>query len=174
MQEASQKLRSQPADLGSAVDRLLSGQRTLEEQLRTLRSEQLRNEADELSAKAGARAGHAGRVVVGRRDGLEAGELRDLALAVRDHPGIDAVGILGATGPDRVGVVVAVRKGTGIDARSAAQAAATAVGGGGGGTPELAIAGGKNLAGIEEAMAKLEEALGRDPSEPGSSGQGSD
>jgi len=174
VQEASQKLRSQPADLGSAVDRLLSGQRTLEEQLRTLRSEQLRNEADELSAKAGARAGHAGRVVVGRRDGLEAGELRDLALAVRDHPGIDAVGILGATGPDRVGVVVAVRKGTGIDARSAAQAAAAAVGGGGGGTPELATAGGKNLAGIEEAMAKLEEALGRDPSEPGSSGQGSD
>jgi alanyl-tRNA synthetase len=99
--------------------------------------------------------------VVGRRDGLETAELRDLAIAVRDHPGVEAVGLAGVTGPERVALVVAARKGSGIDARAAAVLAAAAVGGSGGGTPELATAGGRNVAGIEEALVKLGEALSR-------------
>jgi alanyl-tRNA synthetase len=109
--------------------------------------------------------------VVGRRDGLEAGELRDLAIAVRDHPGVEAVGLAGVTGPERVALVVAARKGSGIDARAVAALAATAVGGGGGGTPELATAGGRNVAGIEEALIQLGEALGRGPGEPEPDGE---
>ena len=104
VEQAAQRLRSQPSDLASAVDRVLASNRNLEEQLRTLRSEQLRNEADELAALA------ALGVVVRRRDGLEAGELRDLAIAVRDHAGVDAVGLVGLSGPERVAVVVAARK----------------------------------------------------------------
>ena len=153
---ASERLRTQPSDLPSAVDRLLTSQRTLEEQLRTLRGEQLRNEADALAASA-----DGGRVVA-RRDGLESVELRDLAIAVRDHPGIEAVGLAGVTGPERVALVVAVRKDSGVDARQAAAAAASAVGGGGGGAPELATAGGRNVAGIDEALRLLSEALGSD------------
>jgi alanyl-tRNA synthetase len=167
VEQTSERLRSQPSDLVSAVDRLLASQRSLEEQLRTLRSSQLRHEADELAASGGAR-------VVARRDGLEAGELRDLAIAVRDHPGVEAVGLVGATGPDRVAVVVAARKDSGIDARPVAVAAASAVGGGGGGTPELATAGGRNLAAIEEAVRKLREALDKGPGEPEAGGQASD
>jgi len=154
-------LRSQPSELASAVDRLLASNHNLEEQLRTLRSEQLRNEAGELAA------GAERKVVVKRRDGLEAGELRDLAIAVRDHPGVDAVGLVGLSGPERVAVVVAARKESGIDARTAAVAAATAVGGGGGGSPELATAGGRNVAGIEQAVQNLRASLGRDSSEAG-------
>jgi alanyl-tRNA synthetase len=167
VEQTSERLRSQPSDLVSAVDRLLASQRSLEEQLRTLRSSQLRHEADELAASGGAR-------VVARRDGLEAGELRDLAIAVRDHPGVEAVGLVGATGPDRVAVVVAARKDSGIDARPVAVAAASAVGGGGGGTPELATAGGRNLAAIEEAVRKLRDALDKGPGEPEAGGQASD
>jgi len=153
VEEAAERLRTQPSDVPSAVDRLLTNQRLLEEELRAWRSEQLRKEADTLAG--GARSGR----VVGRRDGLEAGELRDLAIAVRDHPGIEAVGLAGVTGPDRVAVVVASRKGSGIDARTAATSAAGAVGGGGGGTAELATAGGRNVAGIEEAVVLLSAAL---------------
>ena len=166
VEETSERLRSQPSDLSAAVDRLLANQRSLEEQLRTLRSGQLRHEADELALSGGP-------LVVARRDGLEAGELRDLAIAVRDHPGIFAVGLVGATGPDRVAVVVAARKDSGIDARPVAVAAAAAVGGGGGGTPELATAGGRNLAGIEEAVRKLREAMDKGPGEPEAGGQAS-
>ena len=174
VEEAAQRLRTQPMDLPSALDRLLASQRALEEQLRTLRSEQLRNEADVLAAEAGgagATGGSATGRVVGRRDGLEAGELRDLAIAVRDHPGVEAVGLAGVTGPERVALVVAARKGSGIDARAVAALAATAVGGGGGGTPELATAGGRNVAGSEEALIQLGEALGRGPGEPEPDGE---
>lgn len=162
VEQAAQRLRTQPSDLASAVDRLLASQRTLEEQLRTLRSDQLRRDADALAAGGvGATGGPMVGRVVGRRDGLEAAELRDLAIAVRDHPGVEAVGLAGVTGPERVALVVAARKGSGIDARAAAILAAAAVGGGGGGTPELATAGGRNVAGIEEALVKLGEALSR-------------
>jgi alanyl-tRNA synthetase len=165
--EAAQRLRTQPSDLSSAVDRLLAGQRTLEEQLRTLRADQLRREADSLAAGAvDATGGHLVGRVVARRDGLEAGELRDLAIAVRDHPGVEAVGLAGVTGPERVAVVVAAEKDSGIDARAAAVSAAASVGGGGGGTSELATAGGRNVAGIEEALVKLSEALSRNAVEP--------
>ena len=167
VESAAERLRSQPSDLALAVDRLLASQRVLEEQLRTLRSGQLRREADELASGADG-------CVVARRDGLEAGELRDLAIAVRDHPGVDVVGLVGATGADRVAVVVAARKESGIDARPPAVAAASAVGGGGGGTPELATAGGRNVAGIEEALRKMREALDRSPGEPEAGGQASD
>jgi alanyl-tRNA synthetase len=163
LEEAAERLRTQPAELPLALERVLASQRSLEEQLRALRSEQLRHEADTLAAEALERTGGSGRFVVARRDGLEGGELRDLAIAVRDHPGIEAVGLVGITGPDRVGLVVAARKGSGVDARQVAGAAAAAVGGGGGGTPELATAGGRNVAGIGEAMHKLSEALGKEP-----------
>ncbi|MGO9963796.1 MAG: alanine--tRNA ligase [Acidimicrobiales bacterium] len=164
VEEASQRLRTQPAELTTAVDRLLASQRTLEEQLRTLRADELRKDADALAAAAVAAAPGpmAGRVV-GRRDGLEANELRDLAIAVRDHAGVEAVGLAGVTGPERVALVVATRKGSGIDARAAAVQAAGAVGGGGGGTPELATAGGRDVAGVEEALVRLAEALSRAP-----------
>ena len=52
VEEASQRLRTQPSELTSALDRLLVSQRVLEEELRNLRSDQLRNEADELAAGA--------------------------------------------------------------------------------------------------------------------------
>ncbi len=167
VESAAERLRSQPFDLDLAVERLLASQRLAEEQLRTLRAGQLRREADELASGADGR-------VVARRDGLEAGELRELAIAVRDHPGVEVVGLVGATGADRVAVVVAAKKDSGIDARPPAVAAASAVGGGGGGTPELATAGGRNVAGIEEALRKMREALDRGPGEPEAGGQASD
>ena len=162
VEEASQRLRTQPAELASAVDRLLASQRTLEEQLRTLRSDELRKDADALAGLPWVRreACMAGRVV-GRRDGLDANELRDLAIAVRDHAGVEAVGLVGVTGPERVALRRRDEERFRDRRHAAAVQAAGAVGGGGGGTPELATAGGRNVAGVEEALVKLGEALSR-------------
>ena len=163
VEQAAQRLRTQPADLTSALDRLLASQRALEEQLRTLRSDELRKDADEMAAQAvGDPDGRMAGRVVGRRDGLDANELRDLAIAVRDHPGVEAVGLVGVTGPERVALVVAAKKGSRVDARGVAVMAARAVGGGGGGTPELATAGGRDVAGVGEALSKLGGALSRE------------
>jgi alanyl-tRNA synthetase len=162
--EAAELLRAQPADVPVAVGRLLQRQRSLEEELRDVRVDQLRHDAAELAASATASNGSGGPagVVVARRDGLDPNTMRELALAVRDRPGVRGVGLVGVPSPDRVAVVVAVTKDSGLDARTAASDAAKAVGGGGGGSPELATAGGKDPSGIDEALERLRRALGAD------------
>jgi alanyl-tRNA synthetase len=87
--------------------------------------------------------------------------MRELALGVRDRPGVSRVGLAGVVGDDgRVALVVAVTKDSGTDARTVASAAAKAVGGGGGGSPELATAGGRTASGIGEALDQMRELLG--------------
>jgi len=151
---AAASLRTTPAELPEAAERIVERQRELEDELKRLRGAQLRTEAAELGRRA-----PDGRVVA-RRDGLDPNELRELALAVRDQPGIGAVGLVGSPEGERVALVVAAVKGSGIDARAAASAAARAVGGGGGGSPELATAGGRDVAAIDDALAALRTALG--------------
>ena len=51
-----------------------------------------------------------------------------------------------------VGLVAAVQASEGIEAADLLKAAAKAVGGGGGGKGEIATAGGKDPAGLDEAM----------------------
>ncbi|MGH9299797.1 MAG: DHHA1 domain-containing protein, partial [Acidimicrobiales bacterium] len=77
-----------------------------------------------------------------------------------DRPGVRAVGLAGSPGDGRVVLVVAVGKGSDLDARPVASAAARAVGGGGGGSAELATAGGRDVSGIEAALETLVEMLG--------------
>jgi alanyl-tRNA synthetase len=158
---AAASLRTVPAEVPAAAQRLITRERELEEELRRVRLAQLATEAAELAARAGA-----GRVVV-RRDGLDQASLRELALKVRDHDGVEAVALVGSPDGQRVALVVAARPGSGVDARSVAAAAGSAIGGGGGGSPELATAGGRSAAGIEDAVAALRQALTPPPGRAG-------
>ena len=155
LEHAAEVLQSAPLGVATAAERVVSRQRSLEHELATVRSAALGAEATALAERAGD-----GGVIVARRDGLPPDALRDLALGVRDRPNVRAVALAGITGDGRVSLVVARGKESGIDARTAAAAAARAVGGGGGGTAELAIAGGKNPAGMDEALALLRQFLG--------------
>jgi len=155
LSEAADLLQATPTEVPAAAERVLARQRALEEELRALRTVQLGIDAESLAEEA---AGNGG-VVVARRDGLDPNALRDLALSVRDRPGVRAVGLAGLAGHDRVALVVASQKGSGVDARAVASEAAKAVGGGGGGSPELATAGGKLSAGIPEALDRLRALL---------------
>ncbi len=87
-----------------------------------------------------------------RIDGTTRDELKDMALAVRDQPGVRAV-VLGGT-PDSGGValVSAVAKGSGLDASSLIADAARTVGGGGGRGADVAIAGGRDPSRLDEAL----------------------
>jgi alanyl-tRNA synthetase len=155
--DAAEVLQSTPLDVAAAAERAQGRQRELEHELATMRVARLGVDAQSLAEEAVAGSG----VVVARRDGLDPNAMRDLALGVRDRPGVKAVGLAGVTGDDgRVVLVVATVKGSGIDARTVASAAARAVGGGGGGSPELATAGGKAVAGIGEALDAMRELLG--------------
>ena len=80
-------------------------------------------------------------------------EVRELALAVRQQPGIRAVVIGGEPEGGGVALVAAVTKDSGLDAKSLIADAARTVGGGGGGkNPELAVAGGRDAARLDEAL----------------------
>jgi alanyl-tRNA synthetase len=149
---AAISLRTVPFDVADAVERLVEKGRGLEDELRKSRSSQLRDDSRALAEQA-----ESG-VVVARRDGIDPGRLRELALAVR---GLDVatVALVGAPDPSRVAIVVAASKDFGVDAREVAGKAARLVGGGGGGSPELATAGGRDVAAIDSALEELRRLL---------------
>jgi alanyl-tRNA synthetase len=92
-------------------------------------------------------------VVVTRVDQLDPGELRELALAVRNQPDVHTVVLAGETPTGGVALIAAVPKDAKSPASLLLKDAAKAVGGGGGGKGDVAQAGGKNPAGIPEALA---------------------
>jgi alanyl-tRNA synthetase len=91
-------------------------------------------------------------VLVTQVDGLNPGDLRELAIAVRQHPGMRLVVLIGETTSGGVGLVAAVATGSGWTASELLKDAAKAVGGGGGGKGDIATAGGKDVTGIPAAL----------------------
>jgi alanyl-tRNA synthetase len=91
-------------------------------------------------------------VVVTRVDGIGPGELRDLAIAVRQQDGVHTVVLGGVTDAGGVSLVAAVTPESGKVAGDLIKDAARAVGGGGGGKGDIATAGGKNPEGLDEAL----------------------
>jgi alanyl-tRNA synthetase len=147
-------LHTPPDELDEAVERLVERERALADDLRRLEGQFRSTEAKKLAETA------EGGTVVARRDGIDPAELRELALAARREEGVVAVGLIGASDDDRVAIVVATTKASGIDARTVAAAAAAVVGGGGGGSPELATAGGRDVSAVDAALGTLHSLLG--------------
>jgi alanyl-tRNA synthetase len=156
---AASLLKASPEELVAAIERRLSELKDLQEELRSARQANLKGEAVTLAA--GAVSG----VVVARRDGLGPEELRELAVAVRAQPGVKAVLLGGSPEADKVSLVAAVDKGHPVSAPDIVSVAARAVGGGGGGrNPELAMAGGRDVAALDRALEQAGEQLGAVPS----------
>ncbi len=133
-------------DLLAGVQRKLDEVKSLHDEIKSLRGQLAMGRAAELSAIA-----HEG-VVVTRVDGLAPADLRDLAIAVRQQPGIRLVVLVGETTSGGVGLVAAVQPGSDRPASDLIKDAAKAVGGGGGGKGDIATAGGKDVGGIPAAL----------------------
>jgi alanyl-tRNA synthetase len=147
---AASLLKVAPEELGAAIQRRLAELRDKEEALRAARQAQLASEAATLAA--------AGEVVVARRDGLAPDSLRELAAAVLAREGVRAVVLGGSAGDGKVSLVAAVEKGFPVPAPELVAGAARLVGGGGGGrNPELAMAGGRDVSRLDEALAAVRE-----------------
>ena len=97
-------------------------------------------------------------IVVARVDELSPGDLRELALAVRQQVGIRAVVLGGLTPEGGVSLVAAVTPTSGLSAAALIKDAAKAVGGGGGGKGDIATAGGKLPEHLPEALRLAEVA----------------
>jgi alanyl-tRNA synthetase len=140
------------ADVVGGVQRKLEEIKSLQAELKQMRAQQARGRAAEIASAAG------DGVIVHRVDGLEPGDLRDLAIAVRQQPGIRRVVLLGATPAGGASLVAAVQPSEGMEAADLIKAAAKAVSGGGGGKGDIATAGGKDPSGLDEALRIATEA----------------
>ncbi|MET0490049.1 MAG: alanine--tRNA ligase-related protein, partial [Acidimicrobiales bacterium] len=147
--------------LGVAPDELVTGIDKRLEELKALRDEVKALKRQTATGQAGALAASAvDGVVVARVDGLDRDGLRDLALAVRDTDGVRAVVIIGEPDGGGVGLVAAVTPDSGLNAGELIAGAAKTVGGGGGKAPDLAVAGGRDPAKIDDALDQARDAAG--------------
>ncbi len=135
-----------------AVERRLAELKSAQDEIKRLKAKLASGRADELAAAAVAG------VVVQRVDSLQPGELRDLALAVRQVEGVRIVVLGGISPTGGVSLVAAVRPDSGLVAGDLIKDAAKAVGGGGGGKGDVATAGGKQPEGIDRALELAAEA----------------
>ena len=152
LDEASALVGATPTTLVDGVARLVAERDEARDEVRHLRAEAARTRATDIAARA------TRGVVVERVDGLAGGELRELALAVRETPGTRVVVLVGATPAGGVALAAAVAAGTRGGAGPLIAGAARAVGGGGGGKGDVATAGGKDPARIDDALALAREA----------------
>ncbi len=133
-------------DVVAGVQRKLEEIKALQSEVKALRTQLAMGRAAELAAIA-----HDG-VVVTQVDQLDPGELRELAIAVRQQPSVHTVVLVGETPSGGVALVAAVPKESEQPASNLLKGAAKAVGGGGGGKGDIATAGGKDPSGIQEAL----------------------
>ena len=154
LERAAKLLQSSPSELVERVEELREEQRRQRDQLKALQSQARSQEAAALVASA-----LNGRVVA-RLDGKSNAELRDLAVAVRDDPGIEAVALLGSPDGSGVAMVVAVKESSSLVASEVIGPAARAVGGGGGRGGDLVMAGGRDVSRLGEAVGIVERLLG--------------
>jgi alanyl-tRNA synthetase len=151
LQERTGVLANIGALVGSSLDEVESGVmrrlddlKSAQDDIKKLRSSLAAGRAADIAGTAV--DGH----VVERIDGLDPGDLRDLAIAVRQRPGVLSVVLGGVTPSGGVALVAAVSDGR--QAGPLIGPAAKLVGGGGGGKGDIATAGGKVPEKLDEAL----------------------
>ncbi len=88
-----------------------------------------------------------------RVDGLARNDLKDLAMAVRDQPGVNVVVLAGAPEGGGAALAAAVTPEAGVEAGAMVAPAAKEIQGGGGNGTDFAMAGGKYVEGLDSALA---------------------
>ena len=152
--ELGETLGVPPEDLLGGLEKRLGELESLRSEVRALRKELAGSQSGALADSA-VQGRVVARVEADRRE-----DVRELALAVRDANGVEAV-VLGASpGGKGVALVAAVTAESGLDASELIADAAKLVGGGGGRAKDLAMAGGKLPERLDEALEDVRSKLG--------------
>ena len=145
---------AQTADvLGVPVTEVIDGASKRVAEIKTLRSEITDLRRQLAVGQAGALAAKAvDGVVVERVEGLDRNGVRELAIAIRDIDGIDAVVLGSAPEGGGVALVAAATVGGPLHAGELIADASKHIKGGGGKGADLAVAGGKDADGLDAAL----------------------
>ena len=136
-------LKTSLEDVVPSLERLMERQRDVDKEIATLRQSQLSSFAEQLHAQ------NNGDILVARVDGYPGEQLRTLAQDLQ-HRGRRVVVLAGAF-DEKVVIVVATDES--LNAQSTVKELAALVGGGGGGSTRLALAGGRDVDGIDRVVA---------------------
>ncbi|SET40159.1 alanyl-tRNA synthetase [[Clostridium] aminophilum] len=159
LHRAAQLLKTAPADVTEKIESLQNEIRELNSENQKLKSEianaSLGSAEDEISEIKGVK------FIATAVENVEMNELRNLGDQLRQKIGEGVVVIASKSG-DKVNLMATATDGAiaqGAHAGNLIKGIAALVGGGGGGRPNMAQAGGKNPAGIPEALKKAAEVL---------------
>ncbi|MGH9776036.1 MAG: alanine--tRNA ligase [Candidatus Acidiferrales bacterium] len=154
LRDLAARLKSAPAELPAAIERLEEQTRQLEKQLEAHKRKSAHSMVDSLAQET--RTVKNVKVLASRVSGLDREGMRQLVDALRQRLGSGVVVLI--SGEDgKVSLITGVTKDLTprVHAGKIIQELARLVGGSGGGRPDLAEAGGKDTSGIEMAIARV-------------------
>jgi alanyl-tRNA synthetase len=158
--EAAKAIKSDPAQLTTRIEGLLEEIKILKSENEKLKSKLASNSIGDVMNQVCVVAGV--KLLAASVPDLDMNGLRNLGDKLKDKLGEGVVVLASSTAADKVSLVAMVSDGAiskGAHAGNLIKELAVLVGGGGGGRPNMAQAGGKNAAGIDNLITRASEIL---------------
>ena len=159
MHEAAKLLKATPENLGEKIAHLQAENKELHSEVESLKSKLAKDAMGDVMSQVEEVKGV--NVLAISVDGVDMNGLRDLGDQLKEKIG-DGVVVIASNTDGKVSLMATVTEGAqkkGAHAGNLIKGIAALVGGGGGGRPNMAQAGGKNPAGIPDALAKVKEVV---------------
>ena len=160
LREAAKLLKATPDNLGEKITHVLAENKALHGEVDSLKSKIAQEAAGDIMDQVQEIAGM--KLLAAELSGVDMNGLRDLGDQMKEKLG-EGVVVLASANDGKVNLMVTATEGAmkqGAHADNLVKAIAGCIGGGGGGRPNMAQAGGKNPAGIGDALVKAAEVLG--------------
>ena len=159
LKEAAALVKATPDHLAEKISHTLAENKSLHSEVESLKSKMAKESMGDVTEQVEEVKGV--KVLALKVDGADMNGLRDLGDQLKEKLG-EGVVVLASGADGKVSLMATATDGAikqGAHAGNLVKAIAGCVGGGGGGRPNMAQAGGKNPAGIDEALAKVKEVL---------------
>ena len=156
---AAKTAKSTPANLTDKIEHMLAEIKALQSEIESLKSKAAKEALGDVMNQVEEVCGV--KLLATSVEGVDMNGLRDLGDQLKEKLG-DGVIVIASSAGDKVNLIAMATDGAmakGAHAGNLIKGIAGLVGGGGGGRPNMAQAGGKNPAGIPQAIAKAKEVL---------------
>ena len=157
--DAAKVAKTTPANLVEKIEHMLSDMKALQSELESLKSKAAKDALGDVMNQVTEVNGV--QLLATSVDGVDMTGLRELGDQLKEKLG-EGVVVIASSASDKVSLIAMATDGAmakGAHAGNLIKGIAALVGGGGGGRPNMAQAGGKNPAGIPDAIAKVSEVL---------------
>ena len=159
LKNAAHLLKATPDNLADKITHLMSENKALQSEVESLKSRMAQDAVGDVMEQVKEVKGV--KLLAAEVDGVDMNGLRDLGDQLKEKLG-DGVVVLASANEGKVSLMATATEGAmkkGAHAGNLVKGIAGCVGGGGGGRPNMAQAGGKNPAGIKDALEKAAEVL---------------